>query len=203
MIKLNPQIRSINIQGSSMEFLLVLRNLLPNLEHLVVSGPMKMQLQNTEDDIHFEHVKTLTFEGFEFFPQNFIFDRLQELYIGDAKDKFPFIRKHPTLKKLRIRGSLSDGELSMLGERIPSVTDASISCHLDVKSKTFIEFLDSNHQLKQLKLGFDRDHEITESNWNEIKLRIESQWNIVERASGTNFIDYLIERKNEPAPNFS
>lgn len=100
MIKLNPQIRSLSIQRSSLEFLLTLRNLLPNLEHLVVSGAMSMQLQNTEDDIHFDSIKTLTFEGFEFFPQNVIFDRLQELYISSANDKFQFIQRHPTLKRL-------------------------------------------------------------------------------------------------------
>lgn len=93
----------------------------------------------------------------------------------------------------------------MLGKRITSVVDVSLSCDSDVKPRTFIAFLDSNHQLKQLKLRSYHYHPtmITESNWKEIKSRIESQWNIVERASETDFIEYLIERKNAPEPNFS
>lgn len=193
MIEKNPQLQSLSLYYTTLNFLQFLSQHLHNLEYLEL--PYIITHSSYEGNINFNSVKRLKVGATsDYFAQNATFEQLQELELDSAPDVssvwIEFIERITNLTKSNIvEGEICNEELAMLTERVPNLNDASFILAPDIEAETIVAFLQRNINLNRVNLICYPSEGLVEFKFNILQNAIENDWKISKTMFG-----YLIER---------
>jgi len=194
MIEKNPQLRSLSLHYTTLNFLQFLSQNLHSLEYLDL--PYIITHPSYEGYINFNSVKRLEVRAIsDYFAKYATFEQLHELELDSAPYVsslwIEFIGRITNLTKLKIiDGEIHDAELAMLTDRVPNLIDASLILGAGIEAETIVAFLQRNINLNRVNLIFYQMSEgLVEFKFNILRNAIENNWKI----SKTMF-SYLIER---------
>lgn len=192
LTRLNPHIRSVNLQKVSMTFIKLLSESLPNLESLELVDITNWPFS---EDIHFQSIDRLRIaSGYSRFATSVTIDRLQEIVLDWCS--FPdgwmqFIQKHPTLTEISIFGDeMSDTDLSSLIGNVPNLVEAGFTVKQNFTPSTIIRFVKSSTNLKRLILSF---HKVLDnSTFEKIEKGIKDEWTVTNALRNYFFVKKML-----------
>lgn len=196
ILRKNPQIRSIKLSSSSLNFLKILNDLCPNLEWLELDN-FEMDSENKDSgEIVFKNVKTFkVYSTLYNIPRNVRFTKLIQFhtdgYLSLSEWGQRLLEKNKQLKKLYLdRGCVETGVLDTLTPALSQLVEISLTFCAQVDDESIIRFINNNQQME--KFHFD-DFQGRTSNSSEILSREcgdAEKWIITNRVH-----DILIERR--------
>lgn len=184
MITANPQIRTINVRGSSTEFLQFLSESLPNLQVLTLGSSQK-----NNHAIHFASVEKFVVNNLKGSPINVTFSQLNELEIicdaDNIEDWNEFIRRHPNVTVFRMRYlEITDEQFERLAMRLSNVQQMSVD-HAKgnfIGAQAIIRFIESHKQLRKFDLHFR-----TEAATELFKTNFSNEWIVTNNGTAVSF----------------
>lgn len=162
-IRLNPQLKKIDVWICTWPSLQMIKSLLPNLEQFYVTGFDGMT--HIEDDIHFEHLKAFGIHGVESFPRNvdrvpIVFGNLEEIVCHEGGHKcFDIYMDNKKLKQIEC-GELNENQLQQIVEQLPYLETIKTWHRVQNETlaiDTFIRFIETGKRLKEVKASKIRD----------------------------------------------
>lgn len=160
ILRKNPQIRSLNIDGSNKQFLRYVNDVLPNLLDLKIRGFDKRQ--NDDQIISFNTVKNLTIDcNLGNFPTNLKFENLVELKARSTSDRrngnaelwTRLAQQSQNLKKLFVIGEVSKEQLNRLEEMALSLDEVSLQLDEEFQDEFLINFVQKSDKIKKIHLA--------------------------------------------------
>lgn len=177
----NPQIFTLKINETSMEFLRILNKKLPELKVLAFTIPMRIKFF-AGPTIQFEHVEELSILDKD---QNmktigFAFKQLKKLEVyveGLICDEWiAFIGNNTDLERLIItNGTINDTAIVKLSEKLGHLTEMEI-CNCDCNANSIEMLISSNEQMKSMVF---RNRVGSEEFLKNLTNTLSQEWNVV------------------------
>lgn len=155
LLENNKQIRILALEDASPELLRIVAKNLPNLEKLELK---LFEAFDDEDEIHFKHLKFLNTKlSSHSVPTIIDLENLEELetdaFPGGCQRWMEFVEEHEHLKRLTVdHYYINDSEILRLAQANSNLTEMSLWCENDVKSKNLIKLIENNQHLRKMHL---------------------------------------------------
>lgn len=195
ILRKNPQIRSIKLSSSSLDFLKILNDLCPNLEWLELDFFEMDSEDKDSSEIVFKNVKTFkVYSTLYNVPKNVRFRNLIQFHtdtLSLSEWGQRLLEKNKQLKKLYLdRGCVGTEVLDTLTPALSQLVEISLTFCARVDDESIIRFINNNQQMEKFHFS---EFQGRTGNLSEI-LRRECEnaekWIITDRVH-----DILIERR--------
>lgn len=192
IVRVNPQIRSLQVHSASETFLRVASEALPNLEFLRIEPIWHQQASNFAEfhgaDISFKNVKILEVKR-PLSACHIEFERLEELRAMFALNRdfewwLHFIKKNTYLKKFQsIEGRIDDYDILIFAHRGNlNLEEISITLAKDVEVKSLVELVTANPNTKKFCFKFDEEHSKRALKLSELRDEFKNTWKITHNS---------------------
>lgn len=201
LIRKNSEIRSFGVEYCPTDYIKVLEQILPNIENLTLS-----QL-NTNESIHFEHVKNFHYiiPQVGYFPEaikNLSLPSLESLKLENSYDLehdtddrtwHTFFQKHKNITRLHyVNRKFTCDDLMDAGLDFPNfanLTEMILECSYETNKEKFINFVKKHDKLVKFQLIHPYKNDETEN----IREQLKDEWNSNDYNDELNV--YLFEKK--------
>lgn len=180
----NPQIREISVQSGSLDLLLIIKEALPNLEHLSIGW---FDVHNKE--IHFDNVTKFSMEMTADSPDNFYFPHLQELEIYYHSNFFNewihFTESHRQLSRFQLKyWSMDDDQFEKLTSHLPNLVEMSVTSLNGnvIGTNAISQFIESHSKLARFDVDMCGDAEKR-----TLRTKFENKWKIQDYRQCASF----------------
>lgn len=169
IIKKNPQIKSISVPHPTGESLKFISKHLPILESIEILCSIKTD--SDQDIINFDSVKKARIIlNSPIVPKSIIFPQLEQLEL-EIGNWFEFIQENQQIRKMQMKKSMDNEDISKLAKVVPNLEEISIKCDRNVEEKTIQNFIDENPQLMEIHL-----HSSNETLQENLKSTFGTKW---------------------------
>lgn len=162
LLAANSHIRCVSYHQKSPRSLKMISAILPKLENLTL---WSFNLDDDDDEIHFENVERFTMKDFFGSPKNLHFPKLREAHIPIGAyfdDSINFLREHKQLNRIELEFSnLNDTQFEKVTENLPNLVEIS-ACSTGTNSigiDTIVTFLENHNELMRFDLGNCRNND--------------------------------------------
>lgn len=198
----NPQIKNIDVNHRSDNFIRVIHAALPNLKRLKLHN---LNINNTM--IHFEHVTHFVFD--DYFPRSLdtlSFAHLEYLeisYYWMPTEWIAFFKNHKNLRQLYVK-NFHEEKIGGLIEFIADLTNLvkltiEYWKHLSIDIEIIRRIFGSHTKLNTFKLLVPLSEDSNEMSFglDELRTSFENEWNIseIQRSNG-EWLGFLFEKRN-------
>lgn len=187
----NPQIRKLNLNSVTSEWLNIVSNHLPNLEELEIWT----SCVDTSDQITYNFPNVKKFSQTGYFASCFKFGDLEELYIfATEEESYKLIQfaldYKRTLKKLTIIPTLMDSDILRLANANLSLIELNLVCFNGVSVESIVELIENNKHLIKLTISFGGP-ELQRKVFEFIREQFKNEWKI----ENSSYFGVVINRK--------
>jgi len=191
IIKLNPQLKSISLNGASWNLLKKINQHIPTLISLKFTNLDSTKYEG--EDIHFQNLKYFEFDDYtkSVVKSHISFGSLEEFDCYYSFDKFydAFIQnKH--LKKIRI-GGINNEQLLEIAEKLTNLEEMFTFYDTNGSTEEVIQFLQKAHNLQLI--AFAQIDPITQT---AIEEQLGNEWKIVTENSRFGRFSVILRKKS-------
>lgn len=176
LIRKNPQIRSIELTGSTSHLVKVVSEVIPNIENLNLTIP---DAGTENGPIRFGNVKILTIFSFDVSFENISFSHLEELRIfpqAQPKKLIEFFKRHQTINRLHLMNGLPEYQIQVdeLTAKLPNLIAITVEDQ-DIDAQSISRLIESHEKLIKFIFSTRR---FNDADKKLLKDRFDSEWRI-------------------------